>query len=350
MTDTLSQLAYLHSKPTAKAKLKAIPEHFIVKENLGFDFSGDGEHLMVKIRKVGENTSFVANELAKYCGVKSKDIGWAGLKDRHAVTEQWLSVHLPKADVSDFSEFEQAHPSIKVIEVARHNKKLRPGDLVGNEFAVTLSEVTDISDVEKRAAIVAEYGVPNYFGSQRFGRDGNNIEEARRWGRDNVRTRNQNKRSLYLSAARSYLFNAMVSARIERDLFSSVIVGDIVVHDGSHVQVDDKNIDILQAAINKGESELTAALAGDNALPTQGEALYLEQKIVDSEPDLMALIRGNRMRHDRRELLLKPKDFAFQVEEGNITLTFSLSSGSFATSIVRELVEEIPVERVFNEG
>ena len=96
MSDILSSLAYLNGKPTAKAKLKAKAEHFVVNEDLGFEFTGEGEHLMVRIRKTGENTSFVANELAKACGVKSKDVSWAGLKDRHAVTEQWLSVHLTK--------------------------------------------------------------------------------------------------------------------------------------------------------------------------------------------------------------------------------------------------------------
>ncbi|MDW3082129.1 tRNA pseudouridine(13) synthase TruD, partial [Vibrio sp. 1403] len=182
-------------------------------------FTGEGEHLMVHIRKTGENTSFVANELAKACGVKSKDVSWAGLKDRHAVTEQWLSVHLPKGETPDFSTFLAQYPSIEILATDRHNKKLRPGDLIGNEFVVTLSEVTDVADVEQRLEKVKQVGVPNYFGSQRFGNDGNNLDEARRWGRENVRTRNQNKRSMYLSAARSWIFNRIVSARLENGVF-----------------------------------------------------------------------------------------------------------------------------------
>ncbi|MGP8308378.1 tRNA pseudouridine(13) synthase TruD [Vibrio sp. YIC-376] len=347
MSDILSSLAYLAGKPVASAKIKAQPEHFQVREDLGFSFTGEGEHLMVRIRKTGENTSFVANELAKACGVKSKDVSWAGLKDRHAVTEQWLSIHLPKGDTPDFSAFLAQYPSIEILATDRHNKKLRPGDLVGNEFVVTLSEVTDIADVEQRLEKIKQVGVPNYFGSQRFGNDGNNLEEARRWGRENVRTRNQNKRSLYLSAARSWIFNRIVSARLEQDVFDKFILGDVAQTSSGNIVVDADNMAEIQAQLIDGKASITAALAGDNALPTQADALALEQPFLDEEPDLMALIRGNRMRHDRRNIALKPQDFAWNVEGNNITLTFSLDAGSFATSIVRELVNEVKVEREY---
>ncbi|MDN3681675.1 tRNA pseudouridine(13) synthase TruD [Vibrio tapetis subsp. quintayensis] len=348
MTDILAPFAYQLGKPTSRAKLKAKPEHFVVKEDLGFEFTGSGEHLMVRIQKTGENTSFVANELAKACDVKSKDVSWAGLKDRHAVTEQWLSVHLPKGDTPDFTAFLQQYPSIKILATDRHNKKLRPGDLIGNEFEVTLSEVTDIESVLARLEQIKLQGVPNYFGAQRFGNEGNNVSEARRWGRDNVRTRNQNKRSLYLSAARSWIFNHILSARIEAKAFNQLLVGDLVKENGQLTAIDESNLGAIQSLITTGEAQLTAALAGDNALPTQLVALEIEQTVVDSEPDLMALIRGNRMRHERREISLKPQDFNWSTNGDEITLTFSLSSGCFATAIVRELVEEIEVERHYD--
>lgn len=348
MKDILENLPYLYGKPVASAKLKAKPEHFVVKEDLGFEFTGEGEHLMVKIRKSGENTSFVANELARFCGVKSKDIGWAGLKDRHAVTEQWLSIHLPKSDAPDFSQFEAMYPTVQVLETSRHNKKLRPGDLQGNYFELTLSEVTDIAALEKRLEQVLESGVPNYFGAQRFGRDGHNVEEARRWGRENVRTRNQNKRSLYLSSARSWIFNLIVGKRIESGCFYQPVAGDILELNAEQVTVNESNLVALNESVLSGEAVITAALAGDNALPTELKAEELEQQILDSEPDLMALIRGNRMRHDRRDILLKPEDLSYSTTEDEVTLKFSLCSGSFATSIVRELVNEIAVERKYD--
>ena len=116
MSDILADLSYLLGAPTAKAKLKVAAEDFKVVEHLAFPLTGSGEHLMLRIRKRGENTSFVANELAKACGVKSRDIGWAGLKDRHAVTEQWLSVYLPKGDAPDLSAFLAQYPHIEILE------------------------------------------------------------------------------------------------------------------------------------------------------------------------------------------------------------------------------------------
>ncbi|MFC3024768.1 tRNA pseudouridine(13) synthase TruD [Vibrio zhugei] len=348
MTDILSPFAYLCGQPTAKAKLKAKPEHFRVIENLGYDLSGQGEHWMVRIRKTGENTSFVANELAKACGVKSKDVSWAGLKDRHAVTEQWLSVHLPGHVEPDLTDFLQAHDTIEVLETTRHHKKLRPGDLQGNAFEVVLSEVTDVEDVLARLATVKEQGVPNYFGSQRFGREGNNLHEARRWGRENVRTRNSNKRSMYLSTARSWIFNHIVSQRIEQGIFDRVMVGDVVQSNGELRLVDEAMVPSLQADVDQQQAMITAAMAGDNALPTQGQVLDIEQSCLDQEDDLMALIRGNRMRHDRRGVSLHAQNFHWSVDNDMITLKFELDSGSFATAITRELIDEIPVERQYD--
>ncbi|MGR5169349.1 tRNA pseudouridine(13) synthase TruD [Vibrio astriarenae] len=353
MSDILSEFSYAFGKPSATAKIKAQASDFVVIEDLGFEFSGQGEHLMVRIQKTGENTAFVANELAKACGVPSKAVSWAGLKDRHAVTEQWLSVHLPSGETPDFSAFLAQYPSIEILATARHNKKLRPGDLIGNAFQLRLTEVSDVAEVLSRLEKVQALGVPNYFGGQRFGRDGNNLSEARRWGRDNVRTRNQNKRSLYLSAARSWIFNRIVSARIEQGFFEQVIEGDIVAVQGEQgftSPITSEQLPQLNQDLASGRAEITASLAGDNALPTQGAALALEQPIVDDETDLMALIRGNRMRHDRRAIALKPQQLSWEVEGDSITLSFSLDAGSFATSIVRELVEEIAVERVYDNA
>lgn len=347
MSDIMSNFSWLYGKPVATGKLKQLPEHFIVKEVLGFTFTGKGEHLMVKIRKTGENTKYVANELAKFCGVKSKDISWAGLKDRHAITEQWLSVHLPKSNHLKFALFEVSHPGVEILEMTRHNKKLRPGDLLGNSFQLIATEVTDMDDVLSRLEKVKVSGVPNYFGSQRFGHEGNNVTEARRWGRENVRTRDNTKRSFYLSAARSWIFNHIVSQRITEGYFTQPVDGDILLD--QHGRTVNENVTSEEniQKIQKGEWSISAALAGDNQLPTSETALALEQPQLDAEPDLMALIRGNRMRHERRSVELHPENLSWSTEGDTLTLNFSLSSGSFATVIVRELLQEIEVERTY---
>ncbi|MGB2078293.1 MAG: tRNA pseudouridine(13) synthase TruD [Vibrio sp.] len=342
MTDILAPFAHQFGQPTATAFLKAQPEDFCVAEDLGFEFSGQGEHLMVQIEKRGENTSFVANELAKFCGVTSKAMGWAGLKDRHAVTTQWLSIHLPQGDAPDFAAFEALHPSVRILQTQRHHQKLRSGDLIANDFTIRLTQVSDMDAVLTRLDQVKTKQVPNYFGQQRFGRDGNNLSEARRWGRDNVRTRNQNKRSLYLSTARSWIFNQILSKRIEAGLLQTLVEGDIILHkDDARTQivVDADNRDELQFLLNEGQVLLTAALAGDNALPTQGQAQALEQACVDAEEDLMKLIRGNRMRHDRRPVLLEFSNLEWQQDGDSLSLTFRLPAGSFATMLLREIAD-----------
>ncbi|MGF1763098.1 tRNA pseudouridine(13) synthase TruD [Aliivibrio kagoshimensis] len=345
MSDVMSEFGWLNGQPLSQGKIKVSPQDFIVKELLGYEFTGSGEHFMVKIRKTGENTKYVVNELAKACGVKSRDVSWAGLKDRHAVTEQWLSVYLPTQTEPDLSEFVASHPGIEVLATTRHNKKLRPGDLKGNAFVLRATEVTNIEEVEKRLSLVAAHGVPNYFGEQRFGHNGNNVTEARRWGKENVRTRDNNKRSFYLSAARSWIFNQVLSKRIEQASLLSVLVGDMLLDDNGRVIVaNSDNIAELQDNVSQGRYQITGPLAGDNDFGTEAEVEALEKATAEQEPDLMKLIRGNRMRHERRALMLKPSAFEWTVGENEFSLAFELEAGSFATVIVRELIEQIAVE------
>ncbi len=228
----MDNFSWLYGKPSCQGQIKVLPEHFVVKENLGFDFAGTGEHFMVKIRKTGENTKYVVNELAKACGVKSRDVSWAGLKDRHAITEQWLSVHLPGKSDPDLTQFVADYPGVEVLETARHDKKLRPGDLVGNWFQLRLTELNMPQEVITRLEQIKLQGVPNYFGEQRFGHSGNNVVKARSWGNDEFRVRDKSKRSFYLSAARSWLFNMVLSSRIEQGKERTLLAGDSLLQHG----------------------------------------------------------------------------------------------------------------------
>ena len=339
MSTVMDQFAWLHGKPTVTASLKSMPEDFMVNEDLGFDFCGTGEHFMVKIRKVGENTKYVVNELAKACGVTSRQVSWAGLKDRHAVTEQWLSVHLPGKADPDLTEFVATHPGIEVLETTRHDKKLRPGDLKGNQFILRLRDVSDLAEAEKRFALIQEQGVPNYFGEQRFGHNGNNVVKARAWGNNEFRVRDKSKRSFYLSAARSWLFNLVVSARLDKGLLTTPLLGDCLAvpnrHDCTLVESID---DTLLADLHAGRCAITAPLVGDNALPTKADAEAFELSIIDQEPALLALIRDNRMRHERRTLVLKPEAMTWKIENNDIIVSFALPAGCFATSVMREVI------------
>ncbi|SIO02855.1 tRNA pseudouridine(13) synthase TruD [Salinivibrio sp. ES.052] len=331
MTDLLTPLAYLHGQPSQTGVLKSTPDDFIVSETLGFSPSGQGEHFLVRIKKRGENTKYVANELAKACGVTSRQVSWAGLKDRHAVTEQWFSVHLPGKDDPDLREFVEMHPGVVSIEgTARHQHKLRPGDLTGNQFTLCIRQLEDPQALIPRLEAIAKQGVPNYFGAQRFGRGGNNVETARAWGRGEHKVRDKNKRSFYLSAARALLFNHVVSARLEAGLFEQTLAGDLCLNEQQQIEVIDQ--------AGQHQQHITAPLTGDNALPTTADAEQFEQRIVDQEPDLLALIRDNRMRHDRRRIVLVPQAMTWTHDAQTLTVSFFLPAGAFATAVMRELV------------
>lgn len=347
MSNVMDNFNWLYGKPGCQGRIKVLPEHFVVKENLGFDFAGSGEHFMVKIRKTGENTKYVVNELAKACGVKSRDVSWAGLKDRHAVTEQWLSVHLPGKPDPDLAQFVAEHPGVEVLETARHDKKLRPGDLVGNWFQLRLTDLDMPQDVITRLEQVNLHGVPNYFGEQRFGHNGNNVVKARSWGNDEFRVRDKSKRSFYLSAARSWLFNMVLSARIEQGKVHTLLAGDSLQQDGDERgQIVESVSAELQQQVDDGSMAITAPMMGDNALPTTADAEAFEMAVVEQEPLLLKLIRDNRMRHERRTLLLKPQQMEWQQDGSDLTVSFSLPAGCFATAVVRELM----IERELEDG
>jgi len=176
------------------AKLKTFAEDFIVEENISVEFSGEGEHCWLYIKKRSCNTDWVAQQLASYCGVKKRAVSYAGLKDRHAVTSQWFSVQLPGLPTPDWTDFESvfnsrvlagtdADENIQVLQCFRHNKKLQRGALKSNAFKITLRELsnTNVETFEllkQRCEEISVSGVPNYFGLQRFGRNYNNLNQA----------------------------------------------------------------------------------------------------------------------------------------------------------------------------
>lgn len=167
-------LTYLHGKPQSTGLLKANPEDFVVVEDLGFEPDGEGEHILVRILKNGCNTRFVADALAKFLKIHAREVSFAGQKDKHAVTEQWLCARVPGKEMPDLSAFQLE--GCQVLEYARHKRKLRLGALKGNAFTLVLREVSNRDDVEQRLIDICVKGVPNYFGAQRFGIGGSNLQ------------------------------------------------------------------------------------------------------------------------------------------------------------------------------
>lgn len=336
----LTQQGWLHGRPVASGVLKASAEDFVVIEDLGYAPDGDGEQLLVRIRKNGCNTRFVADALAKFVGIHPRDVSFAGMKDRHAVTEQWFCLRVPGKITPDLTAFELA--GVEVLESARHRRKLRTGALQGNAFTLVLRQISDREAVEERLKLIASDGVPNYFGSQRFGHEGNNLTMAQRWAADEIRVRERNKRSFILSAARSAMFNQVVSDRLaQQGSLCQVLPGDALqlTGRGSWFVADAAELDTLQQRVEASELRITAPLPGSGEWGTRDEALAFEQNSLTGEEALIALMDRERVDAARRAMLVIPRDLHWNwSDDATLEMNFWLPAGSFATSVVRELL------------
>ncbi|WP_337261204.1 MULTISPECIES: tRNA pseudouridine(13) synthase TruD [unclassified Serratia (in: enterobacteria)] len=337
----MANLTWLYGQPQAHGVLKANPEDFVVVEDLGFTPDGEGEHLLVNIRKNGCNTQFVADYLAKFSGIHARSVSYAGLKDRHAVTEQWFCLHLPGKESPDFTQF--ALEGCEVLQAVRHLRKLRIGTLKGNDFTLVLRQISDRQDVEQRLQAIAAGGVPNYFGSQRFGRGGNNLIMARRWAKDEIWVKERSKRSFYLSASRSALFNLVTSQRLANQQQRTVLEGDALqlAGRGSWFVAKPEELIGLQQRLDAGELLITAPLPGDGEPGTVGEALKFEQQCLAEQQELLTLLKRERVEPARRALLLQPQKLLWNWwDDVTVELRFWLPAGSFATSVVREIMQQ----------
>lgn len=333
------ELTYLHSKPQGQGLLKANPEDFLVVEDLGFAPDGEGEHVLVRVLKNGCNTRFVADALAKFLKIHAREVSFAGQKDKHAVTEQWLCARLPGKEMPDLSKFELE--GCQVLEYARHKRKLRLGALKGNAFTLVLREVSNREDVEARLQAIVEQGVPNYFGAQRFGLGGSNLQGALRWAQSDAPVRDRNKRSFWLSAARSALFNQLVSERLKKTDFNQVVDGDALqlAGRGSWFVATDEEMPELQSRVDHRELMITASLPGSGEWGTQRAALDFEQQTLAEESLLQSLLLREKVDAARRAMLLYPQQLSWNWwDDVTVEVRFWLPAGSFATSVVRELI------------
>ncbi|AOO59253.1 tRNA pseudouridine(13) synthase TruD [Raoultella ornithinolytica] len=334
-----NELTWLHGKPQGQGILKANPEDFVVVEDLGFAPDGEGEHLLVRILKTDCNTRFVADALAKFLKIHAREVSFAGQKDKHAVTEQWLCARLPGKEMPDLSKFQLE--GCQVLEYARHKRKLRLGALKGNQFTLILREISDRDEVERRLQAVAAQGVPNYFGAQRFGIGGSNLLGALRWAESGAPLRDRNKRSFWLSAARSGLFNQQVSIRLKKPEFNQVVDGDALqlAGRGSWFVATPEERAQLQERVDNRELMITAALPGSGEWGSQREAQAAEQAAVAEETQLQALLVREKVEAARRAMLLYPQQMSWNWwDDVTVELRFWLPAGSFATSVVRELI------------
>ncbi|HTC29048.1 tRNA pseudouridine(13) synthase TruD [Dyella sp.] len=340
MSDTPAtdiELPRAYGTPPIKAELRRAPEDFRVDEILGYDADGEGEHALLWVEKRGANTDWVAKELARFAGVPPLNVGYAGLKDRHAVTRQAFTVQLPGKADPDWSAF--PHEDVKVLAATRHKRKLKRGALRGNRFVLVLRDVSgDKARAEEVLHAIATRGVPNYFGEQRFGREGGNIAQARAMFAG--RRVDRDKRSILLSAARSHIFNSVLAARVERDVWDKPLEGEIWSLAGSRSWFGPETFDeTLAARLAQGDIHPSGPLWGDGEPPTTAEAGDLERNVAATNGNLVEGLAKARMEQERRPLRLRPKDTRWRwLEEETLELAFELPAGAYATVVARELI------------
>ena len=271
--------------------------------------SGEGEHLWLLISKKDQNTSWVAGILAKLAGIKRNDVGYCGMKDRFAITTQWFSLHVPGRDL-DLDTL--IHNDFTILRTARHNKKLRRGMHQGNRFKIVLREFeVEEKSFDDRMKLISRYGVPNYFGEQRFGHQGNNLHEVQKLIMADKLKGNRHGTGLYLSAARSWLFN-LVLAR--------------------HIDNADGSLDRLQ--------DYTGPLWGRGRSSADRNAASVEEQVLKDWQDWCYALEHAGLKQERRNLILRSDSILYDwIEPNQLSLEFSLSRGCFATALLREIAQ-----------
>ena len=341
-----SGLARAHSGPVFPCRFRLSAEDFRVDEALAFELAGAGEHVYLQLRKIGMNTDEVAQLIMRLASVtrptiKKSDVSYAGLKDRNAVATQWFSVYLPG------KQQEQLEPvwrnleseTLQVLQVTRHRQKLRRGALKSNTFQIILRDVQgEQRSVEQCLEIIERYGVPNYFGEQRFGHHESNIEKARALLAGNIKVKSKHQRSLYLSAARSLLFNQVLSQRVEQGIWNRAISGDALMLDGSHSFFVTETVDdIIQQRVIDFDIHPTGPLWGKGELSTQSEAKQFELNALTKEEELCEGLQRAGLEQQRRALRLRVQGMQHEwLASGVLQMSFSLESGAYATSLLRE--------------
>lgn len=306
-----------HGDPLAQARFREAPEDFQVTEDLGFVPEGAGEHQYLRIIKRGANTQWVADALARFAGVKSQDVGFCGLKDRHGIASQWYSIYFPKGETPDWRQFPaQAGADLEVAEVTAGRRKLRRGQHAGNHFDIVLRGVApaDPTAIEERLQRITAQGVPNYFGEQRFGRDGGNLAAATRWLEEGVPLRKLGAKGMVMSAARSHLFNLVLAARVLRGDWNQVLPGDL-------------------------SQDPSGPLWGRGRPLVSDATQAVEQAALAHLPQWLQGLEHCGLQQERRPLVLLPDQLHWVIAGDKLQLRFFLKPGQFATSVLREALE-----------
>lgn len=323
--------------PECSGMIRHCIEDFVVEEIPKIEPRGEGTHLWLWVEKRSANTDWVARELARVGGCQHRDVGYAGLKDRHAITRQWFSIPATDDTRQKFENIEIE--GISVLECHRHSRKLKRGTLNGNRFRLQIRKLAgDAGQTRRRLGLIRANGVPNYFGPQRFGHGGHNVQQGLELLQKRVRLK-RNKKSIYLSALRSFLFNQVLAERVREAQWNKMIDGDLAMLDGTQsifpCAMPDEEIEDRCTGL---DIHPTGPLPGENGTRPTGRAAELEQEVLRAWPDLVEVLVSQRVQASRRALRLYPAELEWNFTAGSLELVFVLPPGAYATTVLRELL------------
>lgn len=334
-----ASLARANPKATqCQANIRQLPEHFQVEEQLPFAPDGSGGQAMLYIEKTDTNTDWLAKQLAQFAEVPEIDVGYAGLKDRHAVTSQWFSVKLEGRTEPDWHQFNCENWQIKSVH--RHNKKLKRGVLAGNRFSLTLTDLQGSqADWQQSLEFITQHGVPNYFAEQRFGHQFANLVRVDEWFNGGRPPKKRQQRSLLLSAARSWLFNLLLSERVRQGNWDNYLAGDMMQLAGTRGSLFTAEADDSEIAdrLKRFDIHPTGPLWGRGEALVTEQTREVEQHVLESWATWRLALEKNGLKQERRSLRLYPQDMQWAFDETQLDVQFFLPSGCYATAVLREL-------------
>lgn len=328
-------------EPSVQAVIRSSPEDFIVREQLGFELSGEGEHVFLHLEKTQLNTLDLQEKISQLSGIAPRDIGYSGMKDRNAITRQWFSVGMAGKQEPDWTQLDSAG-DVAVLQVARHLRKLKRGVHQSNHFELRLRDLQgDLEDLEARLERLAHSGVPNYFGEQRFGRGGQTLEQARRWMNSGQRKITRTKRSLFLSALRSYLFNELLAARVREQSWYVVADGDVCMLQGTRSRFSCAVCDDdIRQRNESGDLHPGLPLWGRGTVETSSGLYEKQLTELGENLEIAKFLEGEGLEVSYRSARLMPDDFCWQFcDDGSLLLKFGLAPGGYATAVLAELVQ-----------
>lgn len=336
--ECISRLPHITTdQPGVGGEIKAVPEHFEVEEMLPYAASGEGEHLYVTLRRKGWNTTDVAAALAEPFGLKARDIGWGGRKDKQAITTQTFSLPMPLGNDLAVAEAQLAQLPFDILAVQRHGNKIRTGHVAANRFRIVLSGVGPeaLAPADAIADRLRQRGLPNFYGEQRFGIGMGNLDRAMALIRRQRPARGAQE-TFWVSVLQSALFNVWLSERMARGDYATILQGDVAqkTDTGGLFTVDDP----AEAADRFARRAIvyTGPIYGHKMMPAAEPAAAFEARVLTDYGLTRELFKRLRAPGSRRRAILHLDDLHIAPDPDGLRLTFTLPPGAYATIVLRE--------------